>query len=93
MRQDKEEINQAAVLAGVVGQVGCLIVFIVFIALGIGLLLDKFLGTQALFTVFLMVGSVPVALYLTVRVSLTAVSRAQKSFEVDEKETEENSKI
>jgi len=90
MRQDKDEINQAAVLAGVVGQVGCLIVFIVFIALGIGLLLDKFLGTQALFTVFLMVGSVPVALYLTVRISLTAVSRAQKSFEINEKETEEN---
>jgi len=93
MRQDKDEINQAAVLAGVVGQVGCLIVFIVFIALGIGLLLDKFLGTQALFTVFLMVGSVPVALYLTVRISLTAVSRAQKSFEVNEKETEENTEI
>ena len=91
--KDKEEINQAAVLAGVVGQVGCLIVFIVFIALGIGLALDKFLGTQALFTVFLMVGSVPVALYLTVRISLTAVSRAQRSFEVDEKETEENIKI
>ena len=91
--KDKEEINQAAMLAGVVGQVGCLIVFIVFIALGIGLLLDKFLGTQALFTVFLMVGSVPVALYLTVRISLTAVSRAQKSFEVDEKETEESIKI
>lgn len=93
MKQDKEEINQAAMLAGVVGQVGCLIVFIVFIALGIGLLLDKFLGTQALFTVFLMVGSVPIALYLTVRISLTAVSRAQKSFEIDEKETEANSKI
>ncbi len=91
--KDKEEINQAAMLAGVVGQVGCLIVFIVFIALGIGLLLDKFLGTQALFTVFLMVGSVPVALYLTVRISLTAVSRAQKSFEVDEKETEEKTEI
>ncbi len=91
--KDKEEINQAAVLAGVVGQVGCLIVFIVFIALGIGLLLDKFLGTQALFTVFLMVGSVPVALYLTVRISLTAVSRAQKSFEVKEKETEESIEI
>lgn len=91
--KDKEEINQAAVLAGVVGQVGCLIVFIVFIALGIGLLLDKFLGTKALFTVFLMVGSVPVALYLTVRISLTAVSRAQKSFEVKEKETEEKTEI
>ena len=91
--KDKEEINQAAMLAGVVGQVGCLIVFIVFIALGIGLLLDKFLGTQALFTVFLMVGSVPVALYLTVRISLTAVSRAQKGFEVKEKETEESIEI
>ncbi len=91
--KDKEEINQAAVLAGVVGQVGCLIVFIVFMALGTGLLLEEFLGTPALFTVFLLVGSVPVALYLTVRISLTAVSRAQKSFEIKEKETEENTEI
>ncbi|MBE7528890.1 MAG: hypothetical protein HND44_16955 [Chloroflexi bacterium] len=66
-----------------------MIVFIVFIALGAGLALDKFLGTKALFTVLLMVGSVPVALYFTVRLSLTAVNRAQIKLQQSE-QTEED---
>ncbi len=77
MKQNQEQINASALLASVVGQVGCLIVFIIFIALGAGMLLDKLLGTTALFTIFLMVGSVPVALYVTVRLSLTTMSRVQ----------------
>jgi uncharacterized membrane protein YciS (DUF1049 family) len=91
--KNQQQINTNALLASVVGQIGCLIVFIVFIALGVGMALDKFLGTTALFTILLMVGSVPVALYFTVRLSLTAVNRAQikleESEETDENETEE----
>lgn len=91
MSKNQQQINTNALLASVVGQVGCLIVFIVFIALGVGMALDKFLGTTALFTVLLMVGSVPVALYLTVRMSLTAVSRAQmKLEETNDNKTEED---
>ena len=91
MSKNQQQINTNALLASVVGQVGCLIVFIVFIALGAGLALDKFLGTKAIFTVLLMVGSVPVALYLTVRISLTAVNRAQiKQEKSIENETEED---
>ena len=89
MSKNQQQINTNALLASVVGQVGCLIVFIVFIALGVGLALDKFLGTKAIFTVLLMVGSVPVALYLTVRLSLTAVNRAQIKLQESE-ETEED---
>ncbi len=81
MNQDPKQINQAALLASVVGQVGCLIVFIIGLALGAGLLIDKFLGTRAIFTVLLMVGSVPVALYITVRLSLTAVNRSQDALQ------------
>ncbi len=77
-------------LASVVGQVGCLVVFIVFVALGAGILLDKLLGTKALFTVLLMVGSVPVALYLVVRLSLTAVARAQNRLKEEADNSEEN---
>ncbi|MFQ5419262.1 MAG: AtpZ/AtpI family protein [Anaerolineae bacterium] len=81
MDQDQQQqINQAALLAGVVGQVGCLVVLIIGLALGAGILLDRFLGTSAIFTVLLMVGSVPVALYVTVRLSMTAVARTQKNF-------------
>lgn len=90
MSKSQQDINTQALLASVVGQVGCLIVFIVFIALGVGLALDKFLGTKALFTVLLMVGSVPVALYFTVRLSLTAVNRAQIKLQQSE-QTEEDS--
>ncbi len=90
MSKSQQDINTQALLASVVGQVGCLIVFIVFIALGVGLALDKFLGTKALFTVLLMVGSVPVALYFTVRLSLTAVNRAQMKLQQSE-QTEEDS--
>ena len=79
-------------LAGVIGQVGCVVVIIIGLALGAGVLLDRFLETRAIFTVLFMVGSVPVALYLTVRISMTAVSRAQKNFEEKENadQAEEN---
>lgn len=86
MSKNQQQINANALLASVVGQVGCLIVFIVFIALGVGMALDRLLGTTALFTILLMVGSVPVALYFTVRLSLTAVSRAQKKIEESEEQ-------
>ena len=75
-------------MAGVVGQVGCLVVIIIGLALGAGVLLDKFLGTRAIFTVLFMVGSVPVALYLTVRVSLTAAARTQQAFDANNAEEE-----
>ena len=79
-------------LAGVIGQVGCVVVIIIGLALGAGILLDRFLETRAIFTVLFMVGSVPVALYITVRISMTAVSRAQKNFEEKENanQAEEN---
>lgn len=79
-------------LAGVIGQVGCVVVIIIGLALGAGILLDRFLETRAIFTVLFMVGSVPVALYITVRISMTAVSRAQKTFEEKENanQAEEN---
>lgn len=88
MNQDPKQINQAALMAGVVGQVGCLVVLIIGLALGAGVLIDRFLGTRAIFTVLLMVGSVPVALYITVRLSLTAVARAQQAFDTKKAEEE-----
>ncbi len=91
MSKKQQQINTNALLASVVGQVGCLIVFMVFVALAAGLALDKFLGTTAIFTVLFMVGSVPVALYFTVRLSLTAVERARiKTEELNEDESNNN---
>lgn len=77
--------------AGVMGQVGCLNIVIVGVALGAGILLDRLLGTEAIFTVLLTVGSVPVALYLTVRVAMMASARVQEQF--NSKETEEKTDL
>lgn len=88
MSQDPKQANLAALMATVVGQVGCLVVIIIGLALGAGMLLDRFLGTRAIFTVILMVGSVPVALYITVRVSLTAVARTQQALDTKKAEEE-----
>ncbi len=83
MEKSPKQINQAALMASVVGQVGCLIVILIGLALGAGMAIDKYLETR-IFTVLLMVGSVPVALYLTVRLSLTAVQRAQDALQPQE---------
>lgn len=77
MFQD-DDINQTALLAGIVGQIGCITVIIIAIALGAGVLLDRFLDTRPIFTILFLVGSVPVTLFVTVRVSLMAAARAQK---------------
>ncbi|HSH01900.1 MAG TPA: AtpZ/AtpI family protein [Anaerolineae bacterium] len=65
-------------LAGVVGQVGCLTVLLITVALAGGIFLDNFLGSKPIFTILFTIGSVPITLYLIVRISLTAVERAQK---------------
>lgn len=64
-------------MASVVGQVGCLVVFLIGLSLGAGMLLDEWLGTNSIFTVIFILGSVPVSLYLTIRVSMRTLTRMQ----------------
>jgi F0F1-type ATP synthase assembly protein I len=90
-KKQQQQINVMSLTAGVMGQVGCLNIVIVGVALGAGILLDRLLGTEAIFTVLLTVGSVPVALYLTVRVAMTASARVQEQF--NSKETEEKTDL
>lgn len=85
MFQD-DDINQTALLAGIVGQIGCITVIIIAIALGAGVLLDRFLETRPIFTILFLVGSVPVTLFVTVRVSLMAAARAQKNRAANKKQ-------
>jgi F0F1-type ATP synthase assembly protein I len=90
-KKQQQQINVMSLTAGVMGQVGCLNIVIVGVALGAGILLDRLLGTEAIFTVLLTVGSVPVALYLTVRVAMMASARVQEQF--NSKETEEKTDL
>ncbi len=90
MSLNPKQINDTALLAGIIGQIGCLTIIIIGLALGAGLLLDRVFETRPVFTILALVGSVPVTLYLTVRVGLSAASRAQKTMTVERQEDETN---
>ena len=91
MNQKQQQINQTALLASIVGQVGCVTVVLVALALGAGIRLDNLLTTKPVFTILFLVGSVPVTLYVIVRMSLTATARLQPDAPAEdlEEETEE----
>lgn len=86
--QQQQQIAQTALLANVVGQVGCGTVILIALCFGGGVLLDKFLGTKPIFTILFTVGSVPLTLYMIVRLTLASVTRAQeKTNSVTEEKT------
>ena len=76
-------------LAAVTGQVGCLTVIIILAAFFAGRWLDNRFGSDAAFTVALMVASVPVTLVVMIWVVRSVTSRfakppVQKSKELEE---------
>ncbi len=92
---DREERNRTQsafnlTLAAVAGQVGCLTLVIVLAALFGGLWLDNYFQTRPMFTIILMVASIPVTLVLMFWVVKAATSRLQdnKTQVVEKKEEE-----
>jgi magnesium-transporting ATPase (P-type) len=76
-------------LAAVTGQVGCLTIVILLAAFLAGRWLDNQFGSDALFTVVLMVASVPVTLVVMFWVVRSVTSRFAKLPEQNSKEAEE----
>ncbi len=72
---DRSQIGPALALTSLVSQIGCVTLVFVFGALLAGLGLDKVLDTRPLFTVLLLVGSVPVSLFLVVRIALSTAAQ------------------
>jgi hypothetical protein len=68
-------------VAGLLGQVGCLTVVIISAALLAGLWIDSQFDTRPIFTILFIVGSVPVTIYLMVRLVLGGMTRIQPSIE------------
>jgi F0F1-type ATP synthase assembly protein I len=68
----KQAVNNLA-LFSVGGQVGCATLLVVFLALFLGIGLDKLLGTKPLFTIVLILGSAPLSLFLTFWLAMRAV--------------------
>jgi F0F1-type ATP synthase assembly protein I len=76
------QIRRTAILANLVGQVGCVTglvaLVIIGVAFGAGWLLDDWMGNERrVVTVILMLGSFPVTLFAMVRISLLMLGRAQ----------------
>jgi len=68
---------QNLALAAVAGQVGCSTVVLIFFALFAGLWLDAQFGVKGPFTIILLLLSIPVSLYLVLRMALGAVRAIQ----------------
>jgi hypothetical protein len=57
------------------GEVGCVTVVIVLVAVLGGLWLDRTLGTKAAFTIFLVLASAPISLFLTVWIARKSIKQ------------------
>jgi F0F1-type ATP synthase assembly protein I len=62
-------------LAGFAGTVGFVTFGIVFGALLLGLFLDNQMGTRPIFTILVMLGSVPITIFIMFRLALGAVAK------------------
>jgi F0F1-type ATP synthase assembly protein I len=80
--EEYKDISGSPVLRlgiGLASQIGILVVGIVIVAVVIGVWLDKTLNTKPLFTIFLLLGSGPVSLYLVYRVATNTIAKIQSS--------------
>jgi len=66
-------------ITGLLGQVGCLTAALIVVALLAGLWLDQQFATKPVFTLILLMGSVPVTIYLMIRIVLRGMARLQTS--------------
>ena len=72
---DRQGVVHGLALASVVSQVGCVTVVVIMGALIVGLVLDKTFDTRPVFTLLLLLGSIPVSLYLLVRIAFSTAAR------------------
>jgi F0F1-type ATP synthase assembly protein I len=88
-RLDDQEQDRfkAAVTITVIGVAG-LTIAVIFLALFMGLWLDKILDSKPLFTIVLMIASIPVTIILTFRIVKVATARIQPAIKKDVTEEE-----
>ena len=65
-------------LAGLLGSVGCVTLIVIFVALGIGLWLDLQFDSRPLLTVIFVLASIPVTIFLMVRIVLGGMERINR---------------
>jgi len=70
MKPEHNALPVYLTVAGAAGEVGCLLVLSAGGAVGLGLLLDHLLGTKPLFLFLLLLGSIPLNLWMIYRYTL-----------------------
>ena len=79
MKPVKNPMALYTVAVSTVGQVGCLLSITIAGFLGVGLLLDRLLGTKPLFLLIFLLGSIPLNLWMTYRYTLNKARSLQAS--------------
>lgn len=74
-RQDQASLSLT--LVSLISQSGCVTVAIIGVALVAGLWLDSQFDSKPLFTLLLVLGSVPITLYLMVRILTSGLAKLQ----------------
>ena len=89
-KQDNNDLQQAytLTLASIAGQVGLLTLGIIFLALFAGLWLDSLMDSKPMFTIILLIASVPATVFIMFRVVRMATNRIKP---VETLEEEQNS--
>ena len=67
-----QPVNNLAVFS-VGAEVGCATIIIVFVALFVGIGLDKLLGTKPVFIILFTLGSAPLSIFITYKLAMRAV--------------------
>lgn len=89
-RNDRGQYALNITLAVVAGQVGCLTLFIIIGTILGGLWLDARFATKPLFTILLLVGSVPVTIILMFWVVRNATARMKPAADQEKKALQED---
>jgi F0F1-type ATP synthase assembly protein I len=79
--KDRRQYAYNLTMAAIAGQVGCFTLVIIFGALIAGLWLDRSFATKPLFTILFMVASMPITLYVMIRVVQGATNRIKPATE------------
>jgi F0F1-type ATP synthase assembly protein I len=76
---DRQQVVFGVVLATTVAQVGCVTIVVILGALFLGLALDNQFNTRPLFTLVSVLASIPLSLFVLVRVALSATQQLTPS--------------
>jgi ABC-type protease/lipase transport system fused ATPase/permease subunit len=77
-------------ITGITALTGCISLVIIFVALFIGLTIDRLLGVRGPATICLLVLSVPVSLFLMIQVALRLVRQVEPSSLVQKKTSQKS---